>query len=359
MNEEDRFNDLTDLYLRDELNAEERAEFEAIISGRSGLKKKISEDKETVEALRAASERIRMRKALDTIHSELYQEEKISVKKSSGKFFKIYYPTIATAAAVAALVVISTTLLIRNLGSIKQQQTENYVLLRRDLERIKESGKTIIVPNQGDVQAERFSGTGIAVASQGYIATGYHVVKNADSVYIENKTGRYKVDVVISDKSHDLAILKINDERFKAFSPLPYTLKNTDSEIGERVFTLGYPREDVVYGDGSVSALSGYEGDSTAYQISVPVNPGNSGGPLMNEDGDLIGLISGKHIHSDGAAFAVKARYLSDLFKFIAESTPEEKPYLPKRNSLKGLRRAAQLKKLEDFVFYVKIYEKK
>ena len=359
MNEEERFHNLTDLYLRNELGAEERAEFEALLSRRGDLKEKFREDQETVEILRAVSERMKLRRELDIIHSELNPEKQIPAQKVYGKFLRIYYPVIATAAAVAALVVISTTLLIRNLGSIKQQQTENYVLLRRDLESIRESHKTVTAPGKGEAETERFSGTGIAVAPQGYIATGYHVIKNADSVYIENRTGRYKVEVVISDKLHDLAILKINDERFKTFAPLPYTLKSTDSEIGERVFTLGYPREDVVYGDGSISALSGYEGDSTAYQISVPVNPGNSGGPLLNEDGDLIGLISGKHTHSDGAAFAVKARYLSDLFKFIAESASEEKLYLSKRNSLKGLRRAAQLKKLEDFVFYVKIYEKK
>lgn len=358
MNDKNRLDKLTDLYLRDELTSDELAEFETLLLNQENLKRKLFEDKVTVDTLRAVYERTRIRKELNEIHSELHTEEKVHAKKTSGKRFRAYYPIIATAAAVTILVVISTTLLIRNLGSIKEQQNENYTLLRRDLEHIKESHTTAISPDGEQIQSERFSGTGIVIAPQGYIATGYHVIRNADSVYIENKTGRYKVEVVISDKLHDLAILKIHDDAFKAFPVLPYTVKSTDSEIGERVFTLGYPREDMVYGDGSISALSGYEGDSTAYQISVPVNPGNSGGPLLNEDGDLIGLISGKHSQSDGAAFAVKTRYLADLFKFIAENTSEEKLSISKRNSMKGLKRATQLKKLEDFVFYVKVYEK-
>ena len=93
--------------------------------------------------------------------------------------------------------------------------------------------------------------------------------------------------------STDLALLRI-----------PYQTKNYltfanpgSADIGDQVFTLGYPVSDILgkevkYTDGSISSLSGLQGDATFFQISVPVQPGNSGGPLVNQDGNVVGVVT-------------------------------------------------------------------
>jgi S1-C subfamily serine protease len=90
---------------------------------------------------------------------------------------------------------------------------------------------------------------------------------------------------------------------------------NNVSSLGENVFTLGYPGSEQVYGEGSLSALNGFNGDTTLYQISVPLNPGNSGGPLWDQSGKLIGMIRGKNFAKEGNAYAVKSVYVADFLK--------------------------------------------
>ena len=127
--------------------------------------------------------------------------------------------------------------------------------------------------------------------------------------------------------------------------------------LGERVFTLGYPREDVVYGEGALSARSGFEGDTAFYQVSIPVNPGNSGGPLLDERGNLIGVVSGRQNDAQSAAFATKSSYLVRLVDSLETAKPATPYHLPHFGQLAGTGRAQQIKKLQDYVFVVKVFE--
>ncbi|WP_163202633.1 trypsin-like peptidase domain-containing protein, partial [Citrobacter koseri] len=72
----------------------------------------------------------------------------------------------------------------------------------------------------------------------------------------------------------------------------PYIIRKSNADLGEEIFTLGYPRNEVVYGMGYLSAKSGYNGDTLSYQIQMSVNPGNSGAPVFNKVGDIIGVLS-------------------------------------------------------------------
>ncbi|MEO7961525.1 MAG: trypsin-like peptidase domain-containing protein, partial [Ginsengibacter sp.] len=114
---------------------------------------------------------------------------------------------------------------------------------------------------------------------------------------------------------------------------------------------LGYPREEVVYGEGYLSAKSGYFGDTSSYQVSISVNPGNSGGPVVNRNGEIIGIISSKETNADGVVFAIKSKNIYTAIKDIISSDTIK---LPSVNTLKGLDRVQQIKKLEDFVYMVK-----
>ncbi len=137
----------------------------------------------------------------------------------------------------------------------------------------------------------RKAGTGFLITKDGFILTCNHVVENAESieVLIEKKT--YIASVVCVDESNDLALLKISGD----FPALALSLKN-NAELGQKVFTIGYPNLTLQgmsekYTDGSISGLTGFQDDVRLYQISVPVQPGNSGGPLLDENGNVIGII--------------------------------------------------------------------
>jgi S1-C subfamily serine protease len=201
-----------------------------------------------------------------------------------------------------------------------------------------------------------YAGTGFLLSSRGYVATSYHVVKDADSVVIENeKFGRLKTVVVHSDPINDISILKI--DKALGFKSLPFTIVEDEASLAEEVYTLGYPREDVVFGEGSVSALTGYLQNPNAYQISIPVNPGNSGGPLLNSKGDLIGMISGLQTQTSGAAFAIKSSILLNSVVDPALDSLAVPLTLPKLNTIKNVGRIQQVKQWRDFVFVVRVYK--
>ena len=108
--------------------------------------------------------------------------------------------------------------------------------------------------------------------------------------------------------------------------------------MGEQIFTLGYPRNDIVYGEGYLCARTGYNSDSLTYQVQISANPGNSGGPVFNNNGEVIGILSTRQAQVEGVAFAVKSK---NIFRMVDElqnsDTSMEKIKLPVHSSLKGL----------------------
>src|SRR5690606_18237887 len=136
-----------------------------------------------------------------------------------------------------------------------------------------------------------FGATGFLLSNKGYVVTNYHVVADADSVQLQNSQGQsFSANIVYTDEKSDLAILKIADPNYLPNRSIPYVFRDKAADLGEDVFTLGYPRDEAVYGQGYLSSKSGYSGDTSAYQISIPLNPGNSGGPLLDSRGNVIGI---------------------------------------------------------------------
>ncbi len=125
--------------------------------------------------------------------------------------------------------------------------------------------------------------------------------------------------------------------------------------MGEDVYTLGFPKDDAVLGEGYVSSKTGHAGDTTAYQVSIPVNPGNSGGPLLDNRGNVIGVISAKEYQVDGAAFAVKSKYILEALNAIPQDSLGKRAVL-KKSPLQGLNRTKQIDMIQDYVFMIKVY---
>ena len=176
-------------------------------------------------------------------------------------------------------------------------------------------------------------GTGFLFGSKDYVITNYHVVKGADSILAKFTNGEtVEAKVVAKDVRSDIAILKLEQS-----PPLSATqIKLGDSSqarMGEKIFTIGYPASKIMgekpkYSEGVINAMTGLKDDPAFFQISVPVQPGNSGGPLFNERGEVIGIttasLSSLAMDAMGAIaqnvnYAIKSSFVKNLLSTIPE----------------------------------------
>jgi serine protease Do len=173
---------------------------------------------------------------------------------------------------------------------------------------------------------------------------------------VQNSAGdEFNVTVVQTDVPRDIAILKIVDQNFKAPASLPYSIRKSGAGIAETVYTLGYPRNTVVYGEGYMAAQTGYNGDTLTCQIAIDANPGNSGGPILNRNGEVVGILSAKQTTAEGVVFATQSKYLYQLLGDLKKSDTSFLRHKPVANTLRGLDRTQQVKKIQDFVYRVKV----
>ena len=138
-------------------------------------------------------------------------------------------------------------------------------------------------------------GTAFAVSSSGLFMTAYHVVEAAAEVALRCAGGKtYPVTVSAKAPLVDLAVLQTRDKVTNQ-DFLPLAMDGSPS-LGQRVFTIGYPAPAMLgaepkYTEGTISSLQGLRGDASYLQVSVPIQPGNSGGALMDERGRVIGVV--------------------------------------------------------------------
>ena len=203
---------------------------------------------------------------------------------------------------------------------------------------------------------QEWSGTGFALKS-GYVVTNYHVIENAKSISIQGVNGdfakRYEATIVATDKYNDLALLQIIDNSFKGFGTIPYSVKTTVSEVGEDIFVLGYPLtstmgDEIKLTTGVISSKTGYQGDVSLYQISAPIQPGNSGGPLFDNKGNLVGIVNAKHKGAENVGYAIKTSYLKNLIESSISTS-----ILPNNNQTAGFPLTGKVKSLKNYVFMI------
>ena len=204
------------------------------------------------------------------------------------------------------------------------------------------------------------NGSGFLIDKRGYIATNYHVVKDAHQIEVSlnntQTTLNYNAIVVATDEAIDLAILKIDDLNFYSLSKIQYNFSTHTIDVGSDIFTMGYPMALSVLGDevkftsGKISSQTGFRGNNTIYQISVPVQPGNSGGPLFDYDGNLIGIVNAKIMEADNVSYAIKSQYLYNLLLDISP-----KINTPADTVLRSMPLTEKIKVLTGYVVMIKI----
>ncbi|OGA52326.1 MAG: hypothetical protein A3G24_25510 [Betaproteobacteria bacterium RIFCSPLOWO2_12_FULL_62_13] len=140
------------------------------------------------------------------------------------------------------------------------------------------------------------SGSGIVISRDGYILTNQHVVRQCESYeVIDDANRRLKAALQAVDVAKDLALLTVK-EQFPSAAPVR---KDAAPKLGEAVTVVGYPLVAVLgtrptVGFGHISSTVGVRGKPTHMQISVPVQRGNSGGPVLDQAGNVIGVVVSK-----------------------------------------------------------------
>ena len=161
----------------------------------------------------------------------------------------------------------------------------------------------------------------------------------------------YSANVEAIDKSNDLALLKLNGN--VSITNIPYSVKTITTDVGEEVFVLGYPLtatmgDEIKLTTGVISSKSGFQGDVSQYQISAPVQPGNSGGPLFDSKGNVIGIVSAKHAGAENVGYAIKSSYLRNLVESVASSS-----VLPQTNRVANQNLSGKVKAVKNYIYYI------
>ncbi len=357
-------------YLIGDMNAAEREYFESLRKSTPEIDQMVVEHSMFLHQMEFYSAHRNLKNSLHEAHTkllergEVYEGGELTTKGRVIQLYNKYKRVTAIAASVGgviALVISGLAIyfspvvngnqieqLSKQIEVIKKNQQYQGALINDVKSKIPENARLIS------------GGSGFLIDAKGYIITNAHVLKGSGAVVVNSKGQEFNATIANIDQEKDLAILKINDGDYEPLTSLPYSIRKGNTDLGEQIFTLGYPRNDIVYGEGYLSARSGYNSDSLSYQVQISANPGNSGGPVFNNNGEVIGILSTRQAQAEGVAFAVKSKNIYLMVDELAKSdTNIEKIKLPLRSSLKGMERKKQINKLEDCVFYVKAFSKK
>jgi S1-C subfamily serine protease len=209
------------------------------------------------------------------------------------------------------------------------------------------------------------SGTGFFIHPSGIIATNFHVIENEKQIIVDvldtasSAYVSYKATVLMKDMENDLALLKITDNAFKPlFDSIYYSFHNSHSfELGSNAFTLGFPlalagmgASEAKFSDGKISAKTGYNGALNSFQTTIPVQPGNSGGPVFNESGELIGIINSKISKADNVSYCIKQNFLINLVQSLPENIELTSQHHQKSSNLEEI-----IRQMKKYIVFVKI----
>ncbi len=186
--------------------------------------------------------------------------------------------------------------------------------------------------------AQRTStGTGFFITEDGYFITCFHVVVNSGKITLRNLKGEtFEARAIAVDRTNDLALLKAEKRDGVRFKPLPLGASG-DVRRGAAIVTMGFPNisqqgiEPKVT-DGIINSFSGANNDPRVFQISAPIQTGNSGGPLITMDGSVIGVVASK-LDAQAIArqtgdipqnvnYAIKSQYVHDMLDKVAAQIP-------------------------------------
>jgi S1-C subfamily serine protease len=362
--------DAVERYIRGEMNPDERLHFENLRKSNAALDQLVVEHTLFLQQMNQFGERKNFKASLHDVHTGLTARREINGDNLSGKarvvyLWKKYRRVTAIAASIAGITALTFSSLfwsvspkapaeeLQKLDRKVSVQEDKVGRLQKDLDKVKNDVKS----NKAEPPVVNYKtvATGFLIDGKGLMITNAHVVSSSKNIRVFNSKGKsFNAFVVKLDPNHDVAIIKIDDPRFKNYSILPYGISPSVTDIAEPVFTLGFPRDEIVYGEGYMSARTGYNGDTLSCQIAVPANPGNSGGPVFNNRGEVIGILTSREPAAEGFTFAIQSKYIFKAVEELKKNQLYENVKLSSRSYISGLNKVEQVKRIQDYVFMVK-----
>jgi S1-C subfamily serine protease len=356
-------------YIKGEMTTEERSHFEQLRSGNPEIDQLVVSHALFLQSLHHYGNVRELKHSLHDIHNHLTDEGRIQHLELARtakiiNFWKRYQRTITIAASIAGITAICINVmtilispktsnrqvqeLVRSVDAIKNKQYQQD-------KRINHIANATKLPSDKSITG---IGTAFMMDTKGLLVTNAHVVRNAKGAIVTNHDGaEYAAQIISVDATRDIAFLRIEDKDFKAPKNIPYGFRKQSAEIAEPIFTLGYPDNKFVYGEGYMSALTGHDGDTLNCQIAVAANPGNSGGPVFNRHGEIIGMLSTREIQSEGVVYAIQSKYIQQALSQLKETDSSLKHFKINFDSkVRGMDKVQQVKRFEDYVYMLKVY---
>ena len=212
---------------------------------------------------------------------------------------------------------------------------------------------------------EMATATGFFVTGDGYLVSNHHVVKNAGEIFLVTSIATIPAKVIKVDEVSDLALLKATGQ----FSALPVT-DSQKAKLGSQVVTVGFPGAPLMgyspkYSRGDIAGLSGILDEPVRFQISVPIQPGNSGGALLDSCGNVVGVVSQKidvekTFASIGALpenvnYAIKSRYLLRLLDSVPDASAKLMPSRTKKIKAEEIATSAEKASVMILIYGIKL----
>ena len=365
MTQETRMLDSIERYIRGEMLPDERVYFEQLRKSNAEVDQLVVEQTLFFQQMNRFGEWKKFKSALEDVHTELAETGKINSNKLRGGAKVLYlwnrYKRVAAiAASIAGVTAIGLSMLVNSITphkeSPKVQELVHEVSVLKNAAKVLDTKIDNVDKKKADnTIIPKYNGTGFLIDTKGFLITNAHVVKNSTNIFVQNNKGdQFKAFVVKLDVPRDLAILKIDDEHFKGIASLPYGLRKAESDVAEPIFTLGYPRDEIVYSEGYLSAKTGYNGDTLSCQIGIAANPGNSGGPVFDRNGEVIGVLSTKEMQAEGVVFAIQSKYILQALDELKKDSLYHNIKVPLTSGLHGMDKVQQAKRVQDYVFMVK-----
>ncbi len=309
------------------------------------------------------AERKTLKNNFEQLHTQLVQTGEINTTNSARvlPFFTKYKKQLAVAATIIALFTVTSMALI--FAYNKSKTNNDFTALNNKvnavnskIDKVDKKVETAEKNKRPSVVAS-ITGTSFAVNETGYLVTNNHVLGNNKNLYVYNdKYGDLTAEVILQDEANDLAIIKITDTAFATGKKMPYTIKNTEIGLGQKVYTLGYSRgSSLVYNEGFISskAANGSLQNKQNFLLTLQVDGGSSGSPVINTNGDIIGIISAKETQENGFAVGIKPQMLRNIINTLNSSLSLNTT--THKQSIATLTRDEQVKRIQDCIFMVKI----
>ncbi len=217
-----------------------------------------------------------------------------------------------------------------------------------------------VYPDSGNYEVPVNSLTGFALDDKNILTCNHGITDDELVIFIKGINGdfnnKYEAYVVYTDKQLDLAVLRLVDSTIKLRN-VAFAKAEGEKSISEKVFVLGYPMstmmgDDIKLTDGLISSTSGIGGNLKEYQISAPIQPGNSGSPCFDNNGNFIGIVNSGIVLANNVGYTLKTKYIEGFLKdqnINFETEAEDKlSELPLVSKVKELRKSIYLIELTD-----------